>query len=51
MQLDWVILTSLIQKILSHSYQSKHYMWFYDFFVSYDYYNCVIVSVDLVLQY
>ena len=51
MQLVWAINTSLIQKRLSHSYQSKHYMWFYDFFVTQNYYNCDSVSVDLVLQY
>ena len=43
--------TSLIQKRLSHSYQSKHHMCFYDFFVTQDYYSCVSVTVDLVLQY
>ena len=31
MLLDWRVHTSLIQKRLSHSYQSKHYMCFYDF--------------------
>ena len=31
MLLDWAVYTSLIQKRLSHSYQSKHYMCFYDF--------------------
>ena len=31
MQLDWAIHRSLVQKRLSHSYQSKLYMWFYDF--------------------
>ena len=31
MQLDRAIHTSLIQKSFSHSYQSKHYMWFYNF--------------------
>ena len=31
MLLDWAVHTSLIQKRLSHSYQSKHYMCFYDF--------------------
>ena len=33
MQLDCPIPTSLIQKKLSHSYQSKHNMWSYDFFL------------------
>ena len=51
MQLDWAIHTSVIEKRLSHSYQLKHYMWFYDFFVTQDYYNCNSVSVNLVLQY
>ena len=31
MLLDWAIHTSLMQKILSHSYQSKHHMCFCDF--------------------
>ena len=31
MLLYWTIHTSLIQKRLSHSYQSKHYMCFHDF--------------------
>ena len=31
MQLDWAINTYLIHKKLSHSYQSKHHMWSYDF--------------------
>ena len=54
MQLEWAVHTSLIQR-LSHSYQSKHHMWFYDFFVTHDYYDvvlcCVSVTVHLVLQY
>ena len=37
MLLDWAIHTSLIQKRLSHSYQSKRHMCFYDFFVAQDY--------------
>ena len=49
MQLDWTIHTSLIQKRLSHSYQSKHDTWSYDFVVTHDYYDCVSVTVDLVL--
>ena len=32
MQLDWAIHTSLIQKRLSNSYQTKHDMWSHDFF-------------------
>ena len=51
MQLDWAIHTFLIQKRLSHSYQSKRYMWYYDFLVTQDYYNCVSASVGFVLQY
>ena len=52
MLLDWAIhAKSLIQKRLSHSYQSKHHMCFYDFFVTQDYYSCVSVTVDLVLQH
>ena len=39
------------KKRLYHSYQSKHYISFYDFFVTQDYYSCVSVTVDLVLQY
>ena len=39
MHLDWVIHESLIQKRLSHSYQVKHHMWLYDFFVTQDYYD------------
>ena len=31
MLLDWAIHTSLIQKRLSHSYEPRHYMCFYDF--------------------
>ena len=30
MHLDWLIHESLIQKILSHSYQMKHHMWLCD---------------------
>ena len=49
MQLDWAIYTSLIQQRLSHSYQSKHYMWFYEFFVTQDYYWFgITVLVELV---
>ena len=51
MLLGWAIQTSLIQKRLSHSYQSKHYICFYGLFVTQDYYSCVSVTVDLVLQY
>ena len=51
MLLDWAIHTSLIQKRHSHSYQSKHHMCFYDFFVTQDYYSFVGVIVDLVSQY
>ena len=51
MQLDRAIHTSLIQKRLSHSYQSKRHMGLYDFFVIQYYYNCVSVTVDLLLQY
>ena len=39
------------KKSLSHSYQSKRHMWSYDSFVTQDYYNCVSITVDLVLQY
>ena len=49
--LDSAIYTSLIQKRLSHSYQSKHHMCFYDFSMTQDYYSCVSVTVYLVLQY
>ena len=42
MQLDWAIHASLIQKRISHSYQSKHYMWLCDF-VAQDYYNVTVV--------
>ena len=48
MLLDWVIHTWLIQKILSHGYQSKHHMRFYNFSVTQDYYSCVSVKFDLV---
>ena len=51
MLLNWAIHTPLIQKRLSHSYQLKHHMFFYDFSVTQDYYSCVRVTVDLVLQY
>ena len=51
MLFGWAIHTSLIQKRLSHNCQTKHHMWFYDFFVTQDYYNCVSVAVDLVVQY
>ena len=51
MLLNWAIHTSLIQKRSSHSYQSKHHMCFNGFFVTQDYYSCVSVTVDLVLQY
>ena len=51
MQLDWAIYTSLIQKRLSHSYQSKQPYVFYGLFVTQDFYSCVSVTVDLVLQY
>ena len=51
MQLHRPIHTSLIRKILSNSYQSKHHMRVYDFFVTQGYYRCVSVTVDLVLQY
>ena len=42
---------SKYKKGLSRNYQSKHDMHFYDFFVTQDYYSCVSVAVDLVLQY
>ena len=47
MLLDWTIHTSLIQKRLSYSYQSKHHMFlrFLWFLITY-----VSVTVDLVLQ-
>ena len=48
MLLDWTINTPLIQKRLSHSYQSKQHMCFYDFFETQDYYSGVSVTVDLV---
>ena len=51
MQLDWAMHTSLMQKKLSDSNQSKHDMGFYNFFVTQDSYHCVSVSVDMVLQY
>ena len=44
MQLDG----ALIQKRHSHSYQSKHHIWFFDFFVTHDYYICVSVTVGLL---
>ena len=49
--LDSAIYTSLIQKRLSHSYQSKQPYVFYGLFVTQDFYSCVSVTVDLVLQY
>ena len=51
MLLNWAMRTSLIQKRLYDSYQAKHHMCFYDFFVTEDYYSCVSVTIDLVLQY
>ena len=50
MLFGWAIHTSLIQKRSSHSYQSKHHASFYNAFVIKDYYSCVSVTVDLVLQ-
>ena len=43
--------TSLIQKRSSHSYQSNHHICCNGFFVTQDYYNCVSVTVGLVLQH
>ena len=45
MQLDRAIHTSLIQKRLSHSYQSKHHRSFYDFFVTQDYYSSLVLQL------
>ena len=45
MQLDWAINTTLIQKRLSRKYQSNHYMWFYDFFVTQDYYDALVLPL------
>ena len=50
MQLDSAIHISLIQKRLSDSYQPRQQCDF-SIFVSWDYYNGVSVTVDLVLQY
>ena len=50
MQLDRTIHAWLLQKRLSHGYQSKHHIWLYDCFVTQDYYECVSVTVDLILQ-
>ena len=49
MELDWALHTSLIQKRLSHSYQSKHHRSFYDFFVTQDYYSSLVLQ--LILHY
>ena len=46
MQLDWAIHISLIQKRLSHSYQTKHQMLSYDFF----FLKIRITIIVLVLQ-
>ena len=51
MLLDWAVHTSLIQNRLSHSYQSKRHMCFYDFFVTQGYHSFASVTGDLVLQY
>ena len=51
MQIDSAAHTSLRQKRFSHSYQSKRHMWFTIFFVTQDYYSCVSVTVDLIIQY
>ena len=50
MLLNWAIDASLIQRRSSHSYQSKHHICFSGFFVAQDYYSCVSVTIDLVLQ-
>ena len=36
---------SLIQKRLSHSYQSKHHMRFYDFLVTQDYHSVLVLQL------
>ena len=37
-------------KRLSHSYKSKHHIWYYYSFVAQDYCNCVSATVDFVFS-
>ena len=50
MQLDWAMHTSLIQKRIFHSYQSKHHIWSYDFSLSLRI-TIIVLMLQLVWYY